>query len=144
MKKTRLQAMALLMLCMLFLTACGTAAAGQEEETPETPPQESATAPETEDPAEEQADVTLEALLGEDYVTYLTETITMQMGNRMDKDPDVVYFPIQEGKPLTDYVAIDETTDFTVDEDGNIVISFPAGSVTDAAHGEQSFRVPCA
>ena len=47
MKKTRLQAMALLMLmlCMLFLTACGASAAGQEE----TPPQESAASAETEE-----------------------------------------------------------------------------------------------
>ena len=141
MKKTRLQTMALLMLFMLFLTACGTAAAG-EEETPETPPQESATAPETEDPAEEQADVTLEALLGEDYVTYLTETITMQMGNRMEKNPEVRYYPIEDNAPLSDYVTIDETTKFDVDEEGNPVIYFPAGTVTDEANGEQSFRVP--
>ena len=141
MKKTRLQTMALLMLFMLFLTACGTAAAG-EEETPETPPQESATAPEMEDPAEEQADVTLEALLGEDYVTYLTETITMQMGNRMEKNPEVRYYPIEDNAPLSDYVTIDENTEFQVDEEGNPVIFFPAGTVTDEANGEQSFRIP--
>ena len=28
------------------------------------------------------------------------------------------------------------------DKDGNIVIQFPAGTVTDAANGEQSFRIP--
>ena len=28
------------------------------------------------------------------------------------------------------------------DENGNIVITFPAGAVTDAAHGEQTFRLP--
>ena len=65
MKKTRLQAMALLMLCMLFLTACGASAAGQEE----TPPQESAASAETEEPAAERGDATLADLLGEDYVT---------------------------------------------------------------------------
>ena len=79
---------------------------------------------------------------GADWQDYLTETITMQMGNRMDKDPEVVYFPIADGAPLTDYAAIDETTAFEVDADGNIVILFPAGAVTDAAHGEQSFTVP--
>ena len=85
---------------------------------------------------------TLEELCGEDYQTYITETITMQMGNRMDKTPGVVYFPIREKVPLTDYVSIDETTDFTVDEEGHIVILFPAGTVTDEANGEQSFRIP--
>ena len=66
----------------------------------------------------------------------------MQMENRMEKTPEVIYFPIQENRPLTDYVSIDETTAFTLDEDGSIVISFPAGSITDAANGEQSFRLP--
>lgn len=140
MKKTRLQAMALLMLmlCMLFLTACGASAAGQEE----TPPQESAAAPETEEPAAERGDATLADLLGEDYVTYLTETITMQMGNRMEKDSEVRYYPIEDNAPLSDYVTIDENTRFEVDEEGNPVIFFPAGTVTDEANGEQSFRIP--
>lgn len=140
MKKTRLQAMALLMLmlCMLFLTACGASAAGQEE----TPPQESAASAETEEPAAERGDATLADLLGEDYVTYLTETITMQMGNRMEKDPEVRYYPIEDNAPLSDYVTIDENTRFEVDEEGNPVIFFPAGTVTDEANGEQSFRIP--
>ena len=89
-----------------------------------------------EDPA------TLEGLCGADYQDYIADTITMQMENRMDKTPDVVYFPIADSAHLTDYVPIDETTDFTVDEEGHIVILFPAGTVTDEANGEQSFRIP--
>ena len=85
---------------------------------------------------------TLESLCGVNYRSYIVETITMQMENRMEKDPEIVYFPIREDRPLTDYAAIDETTAFTVDEDGNIVITFPAGTVTDAAHGQQTFRLP--
>ena len=67
----------------------------------------------------------------------------MQMENRMDKTPDVRYFPVTDSAPLTDYAAIDETTSFEVDADGNIVIYFPAGTVTSEANGEQSFRIPC-
>ena len=93
------------------------------------------------DPAKEST-ATLEELCGSDYQSYIIETITMQMGNRMDKTPGVVYFPIREKVPLTDYVSIDETTDFTVDEEGHIVILFPAGTVTDEANGEQSFLIP--
>ena len=85
---------------------------------------------------------TLESLCGVNYRSYIVETITMQMENRMEKDPEIVYFPIREDRPLTDYAAIDETTAFTVDEDGSIVITFPAGTVTDAAHGQQTFRLP--
>ena len=85
---------------------------------------------------------TLESLCGVNYRSYIVDTITMQMENRMAKDPDVVYFPIREGRPLTDYVPIDETTAFTLDGDDSIVITFPAGSVTDEVNGEQTFRLP--
>ena len=143
MKKNRMQISTLLtlLLCMLLLTACGASTTESEGTDPETPPQESAAAP-TEEPSAQQEDVTLEELLGEDYVNYLTETITMQMANRMDKDPEVRYFPIEDNTPLSDYVTIGGTTKFEVDEEGNPVIYFPAGTVTDEANGEQSFRIP--
>ena len=118
--------LAALLALLLVLTACGAA---------DSQPPEDAV------PAKEST-ATLEELCGSDYQSYIIETITMQMGNRMDKTPDVVYFPIADNAPLTDYAAIDETTDFTVDGDGNIVVLFPAGNVTDEAHGEQSFRIP--
>lgn len=133
MRKNRYQMLALLTLLfgMLLLTACAAAAAaGGQEAAP------------AEEEQTEQAEPTLEDLLGEDYVSYLTETITMQMGNRMEKNPEVRYYPIDDNAPLTDYVAIDETTAFEVDEEGNPVILFPAGTVTDEANGEQSFRIP--
>lgn len=137
MKKNRCQALAVLALLfgLLLLTACS-AAAADEKSVSDAADQMEQTG------QTEQAEPTLEDLLGEDYVSYLTETITMQMGNRMDKDPDVRYFPIVDDAPLTDYVAIDETTAFEVDEEGNPVILFPAGAVTDEANGEQSFRIP--
>ena len=139
MKKNPLHITALLALwlCMLLLTACGAPAAEQDGEASD-PPQESEPASETDG----QEDATLEELLGEDYVTYVTETVTLQMGNRMEKDPEVRYFPIEDDAPLSDYVTIDETTKFEVDEEGNPVIFFPAGTVTDEANGEQSFRIP--
>ena len=113
-----------MLILLLTLTACGA------------PPQaeEAASAGE--------ASATLKELCGSDYQEYIIKTITMQMENRMDKTPDVVYFPIADSAPLTDYVPIDETTDFTVDEEGHIVILFPAGTVTNEANGEQSFRIP--
>ena len=66
----------------------------------------------------------------------------MQMENRMNKTPDIPYFPIADGAPLTDYAAIDKTTVFEVDKEGNVVIYFCAGTVTDEANGGQSFRIP--
>ena len=117
-----LLSLAALLSLLLALTACGAARAAEKPPEEDTP--------------------TLEALCGPDYQTYIIDTITMQMGNRMDKTPEVTYYPITEKAPLTDYAVIDETTDFLVDEDGNIVILFPAGTVTDEANGEQSFRIP--
>ena len=150
MKKNHLQIMAalVLLLSVSLLTACGNPAAQEEaEEQKLAAAVEADVLPEIEEnvpeaPAEGYAELTLEALLGEDYVEYLTETITMQMGNRMDKTPDVRYFPIEEQQPLSDYVTIDEQTKFEVDKNGNPVIFFPAGTVTDAEHGEQSFIIP--
>ena len=113
---------------LLALSACGAA------------PQEEAPPAGDSSPAEEA--VTLEDLYGADYQAYFIDTITMQMGNRMDKDSGVAYFPITDHAPLTDYAAIDETTAFQIDGDGNIVILFPAGTVTDESHGQQSFRIP--
>lgn len=118
----RFASLAALLALLLTLAACG--AAPKADETPA------------------EGSATLEELCGADYQDYIIKTITMQMGNRMDKTPDVVYFPVADNAPLTDYAAIDETTDFTVDEDGNVVILFPAGAVTDEANGEQSFRIP--
>lgn len=90
---------------------------------------------------ETEAPLTLEALLGEDYVEFLTDTITMQMENRMEKNPDVQYYPIVDQAPLGNYVTIGETTQFALDEADGLVIIFPAGTVTDPSHGEQRFRV---
>ena len=136
--RTSRTALPLLAALLLLLSACGAGGApsggsgGQAQQ-----------AEQTEQPSDSSSGAeTLADLCGADYHAYLVETITMQMGNRMDKDPEVVYFPIAEDAPLTDYAAIDETTEFQVNEDGNLVILFPEGTVTDAANGAQSFIVP--
>ena len=139
MKKNRYPLFALLTLSLCALLLSGCAASASDSQGESAPPTAEQTPPAEQETSEEP---TLEDLLGEDYAAYLTETITMQMGNRMEKDPDVRYYPIEDSAPLTDYVAIDETTAFEVDEEGNPVILFPAGTVTDEANGEQSFRIP--
>lgn len=88
-----------------------------------------------------QATVTLEALLGEDYVELLTDTITMQMENRMQKNSHVGYYPVLNHAPLSDYVTLGADTPFEVDAQGYLVVSFPAGAVAEAAQGEQRFRI---
>lgn len=121
----------LLLACLLLtLSACGSSNTPSDAESPDPAP-------------EETQEETLETLCGEDYVTYIVDTITMQMENRMEKTPEVVFFPIEEDAPLTDYVTIDASTPFTLDEeDGSITLTFDAGMVTDAENGTQSFRIP--
>lgn len=121
----------LLLACLLLtLSACGSSDTPSDVESPDSAP-------------EETPEETLETLCGEDYVAYIVDTITMQMENRMEKTPEVVFFPIEEDAPLTDYVTIDASTPFTLDEeDGSITLTFDAGMVTDAENGAQSFRIP--
>lgn len=88
-----------------------------------------------------QTPVTLKTLLGEDYVELLTDTITMQMENRMSRNPHVLYYPVSEKAPLSDYVTIGADTPFEVDAQGYLVVAFPAGAVADAGLGEQRFRI---
>ena len=142
MKRTHWQIgfLAALWMCVMLLSACGAAQASQP--SPEEDPAPSVQEATAQEDTQSQEEPTLESLLGDDSVNYLTETITMQMGNRMEKNPDVRYYPIEDNAPLSDYVTIDETTEFEIDEEGNPVILFPAGTVIDEAHGEQSFRIP--
>ena len=111
---TRFPYLAVLFSLLLVLTACSSSAdsgpsSAAESPAPAETPADSAANLDT--PTEENA--TLESLCGVDYQSYLVDTITMQMENRMEKTPEVVYFPIEDDKPLTDYAAIDETTSFT-------------------------------
>ena len=121
----------LLLACLLLtLSACGSSNTPSDAESPDPAP-------------EETQEETLETLCGEDYVAYIVDTITMQMENRMEKTPEAVFFPIEEDAPLTDYVTIDASTPFTLDEeDGSITLTFDAGMVTDEENGAQSFRIP--
>ena len=143
MKKIYIGMLLALLLTSVCLGACGkreipAAETERYTTTPSVSPMETElplTLPPTQMPQ------TLEDLLGEDYVQFLTDTITMQMENRMDKKTDVRYYPIADHAPLGNYVTIGEETQFEVDEEGCLVITFPAGTVTDEANGVQEFRI---
>ena len=122
---------------LLALTACG----GQAQSSGGSPADPPAVSAGEEVPAGEEAPALAE-LLGQDYQSYLVETITMQMDNRMQDQGDVEFYPIRDQAPLTDYVPMDETTEFEVNADGNVVILLPAGTVADEAHGDQTFIIP--
>lgn len=129
----RLTALLCALCATILLSACGPKASAD----PVTGPADLA------DGAEAVSTATLEELCGADYAGYISETILMQMENRMaDQTPRVDYFPIVEEKPLSDYVTIDDTTVFRLDENGNPIIVLAAGVVAEEAQGEQTFAVP--
>lgn len=140
----RLTLLAALLACAVFaLSACGSGTtASQEESSQPTVDTEAPADPSTTPEEDAGSDASLEDLLGADYADYIVETVTMQMENRMDKDPEVVFFPVEENKPLTDYVTIDDTLSYTADENGDVTITFPAGTVADESFGDQSFTLP--
>ena len=65
---------------------------------------------------EPEPSLTPESLLGEDYVQFVTDTITMQMENRMVKNPEVRFYPVEDHAPLSNYAAINEQTQFELDK----------------------------
>lgn len=122
----------------LLLAGCSASSASSTASS--TPASSAAVSQET--ASSETEAQTLESLLGSDYVDYISETILMNMENRMDLEPEVEYYPVINDAPLTDYVTIDENLPFEVNEDGDVVITFDAGVVADESHGEQFFILP--
>lgn len=130
--------------CVL-LSGCGTNNSTAQEPDSDSPAQEQPLDPSDSSDASDDSDSaekTLEDLCGEDYAQYIEETVLMQMENRMEKNPEVVYYPIADDAPLSDYVTLDEHTEFELSDESTITLSFPAGTVTDEANGPQSFRIP--
>ena len=130
--------------CVL-LSGCGTNNSTAQEPDSDSPAQEQPLDPSDSSDASDDSDSaekTLEDLCGEDYAQYIEETVLMQMENRMEKDPEVVYYPIADDAPLSDYITLDEHTEFELSDESTITLSFPAGTVTDEANGPQSFQIP--
>jgi hypothetical protein len=131
--------------CVL-LSGCGANDSPAQEPDPNPPAQEQPLDPSAgsdgSNDASESTEKTLEDLCGEDYAQYLEETVLMQMENRMEKTPEVVYYPVADDTPLSDYVTFDEHTEFELSDESTITLTFPAGTVTDEANGPQSFRIP--
>lgn len=125
----------------LLLAGCSASSTSSASSTASSTPASSAAVSQETASSETEAQ-TLESLLGSDYVDYISETILMNMENRMDLEPEVEYYPVVNDAPLTDYVTIDENLPFEVNEDGDVVITFDAGVVADKSHGEQFFILP--
>ena len=77
--------------------------------------------------------LTLEDVLGEDWVNICNSSIQEQMA----ENTDVAYFSEDQGG----FTTVDENTSFYLDEDGSVVVVFPKYSIAPGAYGEQTFRI---
>ena len=77
--------------------------------------------------------LTLQDVLGEDWVNICNSSIQEQMA----ENTDVSYFSEDQGG----FTTVDENTSFYLDEDGSVVVVFPKYSIAPGAYGEQTFRI---
>ena len=87
-------------------------------------------------------ELTLEDLLGEDYVNIANESIKRQMNERAAADENLVYWGVTETESSIDgFVTVDENTDFYINEKGNPVVCFAEYEVGPGFMGIQEFEI---
>ena len=87
-------------------------------------------------------ELTLEDLLGEDYVNIANESIKRQMNERVAADENLVYWGVTETESGIDgFVSVDEDTDFYINADGNPVVCFGEYEIAPGFMGIQEFEI---
>lgn len=82
-------------------------------------------------------DITLEDLLGENYIEIANESIKEQMEERQKADPNVSYFDVDMGG----FTSINEDTNFYINEENHPVIVFEKYEIAPGAMGIQEFEI---
>lgn len=77
-----------------------------------------------------------------DYITPISENIKSQMAEQMAADENVIYWLDDPDMPEFNFTAIKEDTQFYLNENGNIVISFNEGDVAPMYMGVCIFEIP--
>lgn len=86
--------------------------------------------------------LTLEALLGEDYIDLCNKSITAQIEERMANDENAMFFGFGEDDDMIDgFRTIDADTPFYLNADGEVVISFPEYTIAPGYMGIQEFVI---
>lgn len=86
---------------------------------------------------QEDRDITLEDLLGENWVEICNTVIERQIDASTDENGFTYFFPPEQGG----FTTVDEDTDFYIDEDGVPVVVFPQFEIAAGAAGEVEFRI---
>ena len=81
--------------------------------------------------------LTLQDLLGDNYIQIANDSIRRQMNARMEADPDLTYFDQASGG----FTSIDETTKFFINQSGNPVIVFDRYAIAPGFMGQQQFEI---
>lgn len=87
-------------------------------------------------------ELTLEDVLGEDYVSVANEQILAQMKQRMAEE-ELVYWGLddKEEYDMEGFTTVDENTTFYLNEEGKAVITFPKYSIGPGSIGVQEFVI---
>ena len=79
---------------------------------------------------------------GADYITPISENIISQMREQMAADENMIYWLDDPDMPEFNFTCIKEDTQFYLNENGNIVISFNEGDVAPMYMGICTFEIP--
>ena len=87
--------------------------------------------------------LSLEDLLGENYVAIANEQIIHQMEERMKADENIYYWGIlqEEEEDVEGFTTVDENTGFYINQEGNPVVTFQEYSVAPGYMGIQEFEI---
>ncbi|MDF2842705.1 MAG: hypothetical protein K0R00_1131 [Herbinix sp.] len=92
---------------------------------------------------EEDKNLTLEDVLGSNYITIANESIISEMKARVEENSDYVYWGVtdEEDSEITGFTSVDENTKFYLNEEGKVVISFDKYEVAPGFMGKQEFII---
>lgn len=81
--------------------------------------------------------LTLQDLLGDNYIQIANDSICQQMKARMEANPDLTYFDQASGG----FTSIDDATKFYINQAGNPVIVFDRYAIAPGFMGQQQFEI---
>ena len=87
-------------------------------------------------------EVTLEDILGEDYVNICNDAIVAEINARLAVDENAAFFGFGDDEGMMDgFKTVTEETPFYLSPDGDVVISFPEYSIAPGYMGIQEFVI---
>lgn len=90
----------------------------------------------------EDQTLTLADVLGEDYVNICNESIRTQIEARIAADENAAFFGFGEDDGMVEgFTTVTEETSFYLNENGDVVVSFPEYSIAPGYMGVQEFKI---